>query len=165
MSVGILTNNIVVSLMTFCAGIFFGLGTFYMISLNGALLGAMLAFTHRHGLAGELIKFVTAHGLVELSVICLAGAAGVLLGESLIRPTRPTRRESFQHASTKAMKLLILCAALLIVCGIIEGYLSPDPDFPMWNRLVVGFGYWFVMLSALSGHLFRRRGVLAARQT
>lgn len=165
LSVSILTNNIVVSFIAFAVGVFFWLGTFYMISLNGAMLGGMLAFTHRHGMAGELAKFITAHGLVELSVICLAGAAGVMVGESLIRPTRATRRESFQYATGKAIKLLILCTGLLIVCGFIEGYLSPDPDFPMWNRLVVGFSYWFVMLSALSGHLFRRRGTFAARQT
>ena len=81
-SVGILTNNIVVSLAAFAVGIFFGLGTFYIIAMNGLMLGSMFAFTHEHGMAGELLKFVTAHGVVELSVICLSGAAGVMLGES-----------------------------------------------------------------------------------
>ncbi len=156
-SVGILTNNIMVSLFAFVVGIFFGLGTFYIIAMNGLMLGAIFAFTHQHGLAGELLKFVTAHGVVELSVICLAGAAGVMLGESLIRPTLPTRRESFQQATAKTGRLLILCALLLIGCGFIEGYLSPDPDFPMINRVIVGFGYGVVMLGALTGRLFGKR--------
>lgn len=164
LSVSILTNNIAVSLVAFAVGIFFGLGTFYIISLNGLMLGAMFAFTHQHGMAGELLKFVTAHGVVELSVICLAGAAGMMVGESLIRPTHPTRRESFQHATAKTSRLLLLCALLLIGCGLIEGYLSPDADFPMANRVVVGLGYWVVMVGALTGRLFGRReqvGVLA----
>jgi uncharacterized membrane protein SpoIIM required for sporulation len=156
-SVGILTNNIVVSLAAFCIGIFFGLGTFYIIALNGLMLGGMFAFTHQHGLAGELLKFVTAHGVVELSVICLAGAAGVMLGESLIRPQLPTRRESFQAAAGKTSRILLLCALLLIGCGFIEGYLSPDPDFPMLNRVIVGFGYFGVMVGALTGRLFGRK--------
>lgn len=156
-SVGILTNNITVSLAAFVVGVLFGLGTFYLIAMNGLMLGAFFAFTHRHGMAGELLKFVTAHGFVELSVICLAGAAGVMLGESLIRPTHGTRRESFQHATARTSRLLVLCALLLIGCGFIEGYLSPDPDFPMLNRVVVGFGYWVVMLGALSGRLFGRK--------
>jgi uncharacterized membrane protein SpoIIM required for sporulation len=155
-SLGILTNNIAVSLMAFCLGVFFGLGTFYIVTLNGLMLGAMFAFTHQHGLADELLKFVTAHGVVELSVICLASAAGVMLGESLIRPTHPTRRESFQHAVSKTSRLLLLCALLLVGCGFIEGYLSPDPDFPMISRVVVGFGYGMVMIGALTGHLFGR---------
>jgi uncharacterized membrane protein SpoIIM required for sporulation len=156
-SVGILTNNIMVSLFAFVIGIFFGLGTFYIIAMNGLMLGGIFAFTHQHGMAGELLKFVTAHGVVELSVICLAGAAGVMLGESLIRPTHATRRESFQHATAKTGRLLILCALLLIGCGFIEGYLSPDPDFPMINRVIVGFGYGVVMVGALTGRLFGRR--------
>jgi uncharacterized membrane protein SpoIIM required for sporulation len=157
LSVGILANNITVSIFAFAVGIFFGLGTFYIIATNGLMLGGLFAFTHQHGMAGELLKFVLAHGVVELSVICLAGAAGMMLGEALIRPTHATRRESFQHAASKAGKLLLLCALLLVVCGFIEGYLSPDPDFPMLNRAIVGFGFWFVMLAALTGRLFGRK--------
>jgi len=155
-SIGILSNNIIVSLTAFALGVLFGLGTFYIIAMNGLMLGGIFAFTHQHGMAGELLKFVTAHGMVELSVICLSGAAGVMLGESLIRPTHATRRESFQHATAKTSRLLILCALLLIGCGFIEGYLSPDPDFPMVNRVVVGLGYWIVMVGALTGRLFGR---------
>lgn len=161
LSVGILTNNIIVSLTAFVIGVFFGLGTFYIISLNGLMLGGIFAFTHQHGMAGELLKFVTAHGVVELSVICIAGAAGVMLGESLIRPTHGTRRESFQHATAKTSRLLVLCALLLIGCGFIEGYLSPDPDFPMANRVIVGFGYFVVMIGALTGRLFGRKAMPA----
>lgn len=156
-SIGILSNNIAVSLLAFCVGVFFGLGTFYIVATNGLMLGAMFAFTHQHGLAGELLKFVTAHGVVELSVICIAAAAGVMLGESLIRPTHATRRESFQHAAAKTSRVLLLCALLLIGCGFIEGYLSPDPDFPMISRVIVGFGYGIVMIGALTGHLFGRQ--------
>jgi uncharacterized membrane protein SpoIIM required for sporulation len=161
LSVGILANNIAVTLFAFVLGVFFGLGTFYIVTLNGLMLGAMMAFTHQHGLAGELLKFVTAHGVVELSVICIGAAAGVMLGEALIRPRCPTRREAFQQATAKLSKLLVLCALLLVGCGFIEGYLSPNPDFPMANRVVVGFGYGIVMLGALSGRLFGKKAVSA----
>jgi hypothetical protein len=43
---------------------------------------------------------------------------------------------------------------LLVVCGFIEGYISPDPDFPMLNRAIIGFGYGVVMVAALTGKLF-----------
>jgi uncharacterized membrane protein SpoIIM required for sporulation len=153
-SVSILANNITVSIVAFILGVFFGLGTFYIIAMNGFMLGAIFAFTHQHGMAGELLKFVLAHGMVELSVICIAGAAGMMLGDSLIRPTHATRRESFRHAAGKTSKVLLLCALLLIVCGFIEGYVSPDPGYPMLNRVIIGFGWWIVMVGALSGRLF-----------
>jgi len=91
LSVRILSNNIAVSIFAFCAGVFFGLGAFYITALNGLMLGALFAYTHQHGLDGELLKFVLAHGPVELSVMCIAAAAGTALGESLIRPDAPTR--------------------------------------------------------------------------
>jgi hypothetical protein len=50
--------------------------------------------------------------------------------------------------------VLLLCALLLIGCGFIEGYVSPDPDYPMINRVIIGFGWWVVMVGALTGRLF-----------
>ena len=54
LSVQILANNVVVSLFAYCAGLFFGLGTLYILGLNGLMLGAVFAFVGAHGLAGEL---------------------------------------------------------------------------------------------------------------
>jgi uncharacterized membrane protein SpoIIM required for sporulation len=156
LSVGILANNIVVSVLAFCAGIFFGLGTFYLIALNGLMLGGVFAFVHQHGLAGALFKFIIAHGPVELSIICIAGATGVALGESIIRPAQATRRDSFQACAHRLAPLLLLCAALLVGCGFIEGFVSPDSRFPMASRVTIGVSYWTVMCILLSGRLFKR---------
>lgn len=156
LSLQVLTNNVVVSLFAFCAGFLFGLGTFYMIGLNGLMLGAIFAFTAQHGLDDELFRFIVAHGCVELSVMCLSGAAGAAIGEALIRPDSPRRSESFQRAAVRSSKLLIACVVLLIGCGFIEGYISPNPDFPLWTRVVVGAGYWLFMIALLRGWLFGR---------
>ena len=80
LSVQILANNVVVSLFAYCAGLLFGLGTLYILGLNGLMLGAVFAFVGAHGLAGELGGFLVAHGCVELSVMCLSAAAGAAVG-------------------------------------------------------------------------------------
>ena len=51
LSVGILANNIAVSIFAFCVGVFFGLGTFYIIATNGLMLGGHLRVhaSARHG--------------------------------------------------------------------------------------------------------------------
>ena len=149
LSLRILSNNIVVSLFAMCSGVLFGLGTFYLIALNGLMLGAIFAFVHQHGLAGRLFEFIVAHGMVELSVICIAGAMGTAIADSLIRPTHPTRRESFHSCITRLAPLMAFCALLLIGAGIIEGFVSPDPRFPLWSRLTIGSLYWLLMLAAL----------------
>jgi uncharacterized membrane protein SpoIIM required for sporulation len=153
-SAQIFTNNIVVSLFAFCAGFLFGLGTLYIVALNGLMLGAVFAFTAQHGLAQKLFTFVLAHGCVELSVMCLSGAAGAAVGEALIRPGTAGRAEAFQTAVLRSGKVLFACVLLLIGSGFIEGYISPDPDFPLWTRAVVGVGYWLFMLALLTGRLF-----------
>jgi uncharacterized membrane protein SpoIIM required for sporulation len=156
LSLQILTNNIVVSLFAYCAGFVFGLGTLYILGLNGLMLGAVFAFTSLHGLGGALFRFIVAHGCVELSVMCLSGAAGAAVGEALIRPCEGSRMESFRIAALRSGKLLIACALLLVGSGLIEGYLSPRAHFPTWARVTVGVGYWFVMLALLRGWLFPR---------
>jgi uncharacterized membrane protein SpoIIM required for sporulation len=156
LSVQILTNNIVVSLFAYCAGFLFGLGTFYLVGLNGVMLGAIFAFTRKHGLDDELFTFIVAHGCVELSVMVLSGAAGAAVGEALIRPTTPRRAQSFQLAALRTSKVIAACVVLLIGCGLIEGYISPDPEFPLWSRIVIGVGYWLFMVSMLRGYLFGR---------
>ncbi len=156
LSVSILTNNIVVSLFAFCSGIVFGLGTFYLVGLNGLSLGAIFAFTGQHGLAGKLFDFVMAHGCVELSCICIAGAAGSYLGEALIRPGALSRSESFRRAARAGIEVLVVVTLLLFVCGFIEGYVSPDPEVPRWARVTIGVGYWLFMISVLRGYVFGR---------
>ena len=156
LSVSILTNNIVVSFFAFCSGIVFGLGTFYLIGTNGLSLGAIFAFTGQHGLADNLFDFVIAHGCVELSCICIAGAAGSYVGEALIRPGALTRSEAFRAAAGEGIRVLAVVTLLLFICGFIEGYVSPDPEVPRWARVTIGVGYWLFMISLLRGYVFGR---------
>jgi len=155
-AVSILSNNIVVALFCFTSGVIFGLGAFYSIGLNGIQLGAIYAFTQQHALGGKLFDFIVAHGCVELSCICLAGAAGAYIGESLIRPGELTRGESFRRATAQAMLLMVVVTLLLLGCGFIEGYVSPDPEIPRWARVTIGVGYWLFMVSLLRGYVFGR---------
>ena len=156
-SLQILTNNIAVTFFAFGLGAFYGLGTLYIMGLNGLMLGGVFAFTHHYNMADRLFEFVIAHGVVELSVIVLAGAAGIKLGEALVRPGQRTRREAFQQAAALAGKLVAVGAPLLVGAGIIEGYISPNPDYDLTTRMVVGFGYGIFMLLLLSGRLFPGR--------
>ena len=165
LSLQILTNNIVVSLFAYCAGFLFGLGTVYIVGLNGLMLGAVFAFTGLHGLGYALFRFVVAHGCVELSVMCLSGAAGAAVGESLIRPDRMSRAQSFQHAALESGKLILLCVLLLVGSGLIEGYLSPTPGLHLPARIAIGLSYWVLMVALLRGWLFPHASSKSLPQT
>jgi hypothetical protein len=57
--------------------------------------------------------------------------------------------------------LLLVCPVLLLGSGLIEGFLSPRPDISIPVRLIVGLGYWTLMLLLLSGRLFPRPAAAA----
>jgi uncharacterized membrane protein SpoIIM required for sporulation len=160
LSLGIMTNNIVVTMTAFVLGTLYGLGTLYMMSLNGAMLGGVFAFTARYNLAGRLFEFVIAHGVVELSVIMLAGAAGMKIGEAIVRPGQLTRRDAFNKAASNASKVIAVGALLLIGSGLIEGFISPNPAFSLATRVSIGVGYGIFMILLLSGWLWPRRKTL-----
>lgn len=157
LAAGIMTNNIVVALTAFMLGAFHGLGTIYIIGLNGLMLGGVFAFVRGYGLDGRLFEFVVAHGLVELSVICIAGAIGVRVGEALIRPGMRTRGDAFRAAVREAGALLVLCVLFLIGAGVIEGFVSPDPAFGLPVRIAIGVAYWLLLYGVFTGRIWRGR--------
>lgn len=157
LSVQVLTNNIAVSLFAYCAGMLFGLGTLYIVALNGLMLGSIFAFTAANGLGMELFQFVVAHGVVEICCLCLSGAAGAAVGSSLVRPGDATRRAAFARAAHETLPLMTAVLLLLIGCGFIEGYVSPNPQISLQTRVAIGLGYLFFTIALLRGWLLGRR--------
>ena len=157
LSVRIFTNNVAVALVAFCLGCIYGLGTIYIVAVNGLMLGTMLAFTARYDLLMRLVEFVVAHGFVEISTIVVASAAGFAMGEAIVRPAHRSRAAAFQRAATGSAKLMLPCVPLLIGAGLIEGYVSPSAAVPFAAKLAIGLAYWLLMFWVLAGFPLRRR--------
>ena len=85
-SSGIMTNNLSVAFSMFALGITGGLGTIWMLALNGLLLGVIGAATARAGMALQLWSFVAPHGSLELPAIFIAGGAGLEIARGLLFP-------------------------------------------------------------------------------
>ena len=155
LSAGIAANNITVTLFAFALGAFYGIGTLYIIGMNGLMLGGIFAFTASYGLDKRLFAFIIGHGVVELSVILISGAMGLQLGEALIRPGQRNRLQAFQETSVNAGKILLAATPFLIFAGLIEGFISPDPDFGLPERVMIGVCsgviFWLILLFGLPG--------------
>jgi uncharacterized membrane protein SpoIIM required for sporulation len=130
-SAGILTNNIKVTFYAFAAGALLGLGTLYIMALNGAMLGSVFALTYKAGYGNDLLTFVVGHGVIELSCIFIAGGAGLLIGTALVMPGDLTRADALKSRGMEAVRLIIGCVPLLAMAGIIEGFISPAPISPL----------------------------------
>jgi uncharacterized membrane protein SpoIIM required for sporulation len=126
----ILTNNIQVTFYAFALGAMFGLGTLYVLAFNGASFGAILALTYRAGFGNDLVTFVIGHGVIELSCIFIAGGAGLLIGSAMLMPGDLSRGDALKSRGLDAIRLVVGCVPLLVLAGIIEGFISPAPINP-----------------------------------
>jgi len=122
----ILTNNLSVSFATFALGITGGIGTVWMLVLNGLMIGTVGAATWRAGMALQLWSFVAPHGVLELPAIFIAGGAGLELARGMLFPGLLTRGDSLARAGKRAASLALGIVPLLIIAGTIEGFLSPS---------------------------------------
>jgi uncharacterized membrane protein SpoIIM required for sporulation len=129
-SSAIMTNNIQVMFYAFALGAMFGIGTLYVMGFNGALNGAILALVYRAGYGNDLVAFMVGHGVIELSCIFLAGGAGLLIGSAFLMPGDLSRADALRVRGLDAIRLIAGCVPILVVAGIIEGFISPAPINP-----------------------------------
>lgn len=134
----IMTNNIWVAFLAFASGIMYMVGTVYILTINGVHIGTIAGLCHVHGLAPPLWTFVSPHGYIELTTIFIAGGAGLKMGYALIGPTLFTRKRALTDAAKTAVKLIGGCVVLLVIAGVIEGFVSPSSLAPLFK---VGFGF------------------------
>ena len=72
----------------------------------------------------------------------------MLIGYSIINPKDLTRAQASKKNGLEAVRLAIGCAALLVIAGVIEGFLSPSA-LPAW----VKFGTGILTGAAMSAYL------------
>jgi uncharacterized membrane protein SpoIIM required for sporulation len=108
-----------------------------MLAFNGLSIGATYGHFANVGLAGYLGSFIAGHGTLELFAICVAGAAGYRLGSALIAPGRLSRGEALVVNGRQAIRMIGAVALMLLVAGLIEGFVSAGTG-SVGYRLAVG---------------------------
>jgi len=142
-------NNIQVSLLAFASGLTAGLLTLWVLFFNGLMIGTLTGLTAFHGIGFELWTFVIGHGMIELSVIFMAGGSGLMLGWAILRPGLLRRRDALAQAARKAVYLLLGAVPWLIVAGSIEGFISPNEDIAIPIKWTVGIVSGILLYSYL----------------
>jgi uncharacterized membrane protein SpoIIM required for sporulation len=123
-STSIQANNITVTFFAFAGGILAGIGTLWALVQNGLLLGMVLSLCLRYRF-WEVPIFVSAHGVIELTAIFIAGGAGLLIGKALLMPGDLRRIDALVENGRLAIKLILGCIPMLLIAGLIEGFISP----------------------------------------
>jgi uncharacterized membrane protein SpoIIM required for sporulation len=118
------TNNINVTFMAFAGGLLIGLGTIWVLIQNGLLLGMVMGLCMRYKF-WDIPIFISAHGVIELTAIFIAGGAGLMIGKALLMPGDLRRIDALVTNGLQAIKLILGCIPMLLIAGLIEGFISP----------------------------------------
>ncbi len=144
--IGITFNNLKVGLTSFALGVTGGIGTAYVLLQNGIMLGSFQYFFQQQGVLGESMKGIWIHGAMEIFGIVIEGAAGLLLGASILFPKTHSRFTSFKRGMRDSIKIVISTMPFTVAAGFLEGFVTRYSNvMPLFVALLIIFGTLFFM--------------------
>lgn len=146
MFLGITINNIRVALLAFVCGLFLSLGTLYIMMQNAIMIGSFQYFFYEQGLLWESARTIWIHGTIEISVIIIAGCAGLVLGNGILFPGTYTRLQSFVKGAKDGLKILISTIPFFIIAGFLEGFVTRHTEMPdVLAILIIGGSLYLIL--------------------
>lgn len=157
MFLAIAYNNISVSFFGFVLGIFFSVGTVWMLFRNGIMMGSFQYYFISKGLGTKFILVVFIHGTLELWAIIIAGASGLILGNSILFPGTYTRTVSLIRGGKDGLKIVIGLIPLFITAAFFEGFVTRHTEMPLAASLLILFGslafiIWYFIIYPIQLH-------------
>jgi uncharacterized membrane protein SpoIIM required for sporulation/uncharacterized RDD family membrane protein YckC len=137
MASSIVTNNVQVTFAAFAGGVTAGLLTVLLLVLNGISLGSVVGLYASKGIARLLLAFVAPHGVLELFAICVAGGGAFIIAAGLLLPGQRSRGRALVENGRRAIRLIAASTLLLVIAGMLEGFVSPIEWWPLEGKLAV----------------------------
>jgi uncharacterized membrane protein SpoIIM required for sporulation len=131
------SNNVWVAAEALIFGVLLGVPTLLVLVLNSENLGVDGALMIVHGKTAEFFGLILPHGMLELSAVFLAAAAGLRLGWSVIDPGPRPRGRALAEEGRATVTIALGLIVVLLVSGVIEAFVTPSP-LPTWARILVG---------------------------
>lgn len=154
------TNNALVAATAITFGVLLGIPTIYVLVMNAVNVGVSGGYLASCGKSGDFFTLILPHGMLELTAVFVAGAAGLRMGWRVIDPGPRKRSEALAQEGRSAAALIIGLVAVLAVSGLIEAFVTPS-GLPSWARLGIGGVAEALMIAGIVwlGRRARRAGV------
>ncbi len=127
----IFAQNLTVAAIALGGGIILGLAPFFMLAVNGFILGYVLAAVSATIEASYFVKVITIflaiapHGLFELPAFFLAGGLGLQLGlRYLSKKNRGQRTAVFKQDFKTALYAAPVIFVLLVIAAVVEVFVT-----------------------------------------
>jgi uncharacterized membrane protein SpoIIM required for sporulation len=160
---GITINNIRVAFVAYAFGVITSIGTAWILFRNGIMLGAFFTFFYNQDLLFTASKTIWLHGTIEISVIVIAGCAGLVMGNSILFPKTYSRRVSFLKGAKDGLKIVVSTIPFFIIAGFIEGFITRYSNMPVWLAMTIIFGslgliiYYYIIYPILLNKRYAAR--------
>ena len=135
-------NNVRIDFQAFASGLVFGLGSVFFLFWNGLHGGAVMGHLVATGHGRNLFSFVVTHSALEITALVFAGAAGLVLGWSLLSPGRRSRPQALRLAAAEALPLVAGAAVMTILAAVIEAFWSSSALLPQGLKFAAGGLLW-----------------------
>lgn len=146
MFIGIAFNNIRVSFFAFVGGVTYSLASMLVLLTNGIMLGTFQTLFYQHGLLFESALVIWIHGTIEISVIIIAGGAGITMGNSLLFPGTYSRLHSFKRGAKNGLKMCFGLIPLFTIAAFLEGFVTRYTEMPFFmSASIIGLSLAFIL--------------------
>ncbi len=113
------------------------------------------------GKSDVFFSYILPHGLMELTAVFVACAAGLRIFWAMVSPGPRTRGRAVAEEGRSLVTVALGLVLVLFVSGLVEGFVTPSP-LPVWARIGIGAAvlaaYWVYVL------VWGRRAFLAGER-
>lgn len=138
------TNNAWIAAQMVAFGIT-GLWVPMILYLNAQSTGMAGGLMHAYGELDTFFLYILPHGLMELTSIFIAAAAGLRIFWAVVLPGPRTRIQSLAQEGRSLVTVALGLVLVLLVSGLVEGFVTPSP-LPSWLKIGIGAvvlaAYW-----------------------
>lgn len=130
------TNNAWIAAQCIAFGIT-GVWVPYVLLQNAIGVGTAAGVMFAYGRGDVMFAYNLPHGLLELTSVFVAAAAGLRIFWAWIAPGARTRAQALAEDGRALFTVAVGCAISLFVSGLIEGFVTPS-SLPVWAKIAIG---------------------------
>lgn len=134
-------NNIGIDFQIIAGGLLAGVGSLFVLLMNGLGIGGAMAYVLEFGSPEKFFTFVAGHSSYELTGMVVAGMAGMRIGLGLLNPGRMTRGRALLESGKRGMPLVFGAFLLTFIAACVEGFWSARELAPLL-KYSVGIAGW-----------------------
>ncbi|MGE0304976.1 MAG: stage II sporulation protein M [Acidimicrobiia bacterium] len=155
----VFVNNVQVSIMAFALGVLGCVVTAALLAYNGMNLGFAAGLFFSAGQQSKFFGLILPHGLLELSAVVVAGAAGLRLGWTVIDPGDRRRSDALAAEGRRSVTIVLGLILAFAVAGAIEGFVTGS-GLPTSLRVGVGIAVFvaFWLYIVVQGRIAESEG-------